>query len=146
MKSTPRKLLDASWAQRRALIGAGALLIVARAALVLLPFRTVLRIVARVARPRRGRPDPARLERRVWAVEVMGNRLFPSNPCLTQAILVQVLYRRAGRPAELRIGVKRETQATPQAHAWVESEGTIVIGQSEASRGYVTLPPFRLDG
>ena len=135
-------------------------MIAVRTALLTLPLRKVLglaeRAGARGARPppagdsaasRSGAPDAdADLHRMVWAVEVMGNRLFPRNPCLTQALVIQVLYRRAGRPAELRIGVRRETDAAPQAHAWVESEGTIVIGQSEALRGYVSLPPLPLDG
>jgi hypothetical protein len=123
-----------------------------RTGLIALPLRTVLRLVER-AGARRARPRLAgdsssdvHLRRMIWAVEIMGNRLFPKNPCLTQALVIQMLFRRAGRPAELRIGVRREADATPQAHAWVVSEGAIVIGQSEALRGYVSLPPLPLDG
>lgn len=154
--STLGKLAHASWAERRALIRAAVLLIVARTALLTLPLRTVLRVAersrARDTRPRSvgdsagaTRAD-AHLSRMIWAVEIMGNRLYPKNPCLTQALVIQVLLHRAGLPADLRIGVRRETDATPQAHAWVESEGVILIGQSEALRGYVTLPPLPLDG
>lgn len=160
MMSALGKLAHASWAERRALIRAAVLLIVARTALLTLPLRTVLRVAerfgARDTRPRSvgdsasirsgaTRAD-AHLRRMIWAVEIMGNRLYPKNPCLTQAIVIQVLLHRAGLPADLRIGVRRETDATPQAHAWVESEGVILIGQSEALRGYVTLPPLPLDG
>jgi hypothetical protein len=160
MMSALGKLAHASWAERGALFRAVVLLIAVRTALVTLPLRTVLRLAERAA-ARGARPRPAgdstsarsgaagadaHLDRMVWAVEVMGARLFPKNPCLTQALVIQVLFRRAGRPAELRIGVRRETDATPQAHAWVESEGAIVIGQSEAVRGYVSLPPLPLDG
>lgn len=145
MKQALDKLQRVGWPERRAIVGAGVLLIVTRLALRLLPFRTVLRVGNRAGRPRansRGRDDEviARLDRMVWAVDVMGNRLFPRNPCLTQALLVQVLFRRAGRPAELRIGVRREGGPKLEAHAWVESDGAIVIGESEASRGYVALP------
>lgn len=159
--SALRKLARASWAERRALLRAAVLLIAARTALLTLPLRTVLRLAERAGgHGERSRPpagdsasahgraagaDP-HLRRMIWAVEIMGNRLFPKNPCLTQALVIQVLFRRAGRPAELRIGVRREADATPQAHAWVESEGEILIGQSEALRGYVTLPPLPLDG
>lgn len=154
------KLVRASWAERRALITAAVLLIVVRTALLTLPLRTVLRWTERLGRRgskpgsagesegHRGvarRSDP-RLRRMIWAIEIMGNRLFPRNPCLTQALVTQVLLRRAGLPADLRLGVGRETDATPRAHAWVESEGVIVIGQSEALKDYVTLPPLPLDG
>jgi hypothetical protein len=158
--STLRKVAHASWAERGALAWAGVLLIAARAALLTLPLRTVLRLAERVARPGQdprpagassSAPDGAtvaetRLGRMIWAVEIMGNRLFPRNPCLTQAVVVQWLLRRAGRPADLRIGVRREENDKPQAHAWVESDGAILIGQSEALQGYVSLPPLPLDG
>lgn len=160
MTSALGKLARASWSERRALVRAAVLLVAVRTALLTLPLRTVLRMAERAGgRGTKTRPaghaasagnggadaDPD-LRRIIWAVEVMGNRLFPKNPCLTQALVVQVLFRRAGRPADLRIGVRRDTEATPQAHAWVESEGVILIGHSEALQGYVTLPPLPVDG
>jgi hypothetical protein len=144
MKSALGKLRDASPAERRAIVAAAALLLAVRAVLWLLPLETVLRFAGRTPAGRSRRKDEARLERMVRAIDVMGHRLFPANPCLTQAVLVQALYRRAGRPAELRIGVKREGRSRLEAHAWVEHEGTILIGATEAAHGYVPLPPFRL--
>lgn len=144
MKSALRKFRDASGAERRAIVLASLLLLGTRAALLLLPLRTVLSLARRPLGPAEGAPAADRLERLVWAVEVMGNRLFPANPCLTQAVLVQAVFRRAGRPAELRIGVKRDEPSRLEAHAWVECEGAIVIGAAEAASGYVPLPPFRL--
>ena len=144
MKSALGKFRDASWADRRAILAAGALLLAVRTALLLLPLRTVLRLAERRGPPPSRPSDDTRLERMVWAVDVMGHRLFPANPCLTQAVLVQALYRRAGRPAELRIGVKREDPSRLAAHAWVEYQGTILIGAVEAAHGYVPMPPFRL--
>jgi hypothetical protein len=138
------KLRRASWPQRWALVEAALLLGVARTALRLLPFRTILRLTDGVE-PRSG-ADAGRLARRVWAIEIMGNRLFPTNPCLTQAILVQALMRRAGQDTRLRIGVRREGRETLEAHAWVERDGAILIGRKEAEQGYVPLPSFRPGG
>lgn len=59
--------------------------------------------------------------------------LFPSAQCLARAIGAQCLLRRAGREARLRIGVGFDDTRTFQAHAWLESEGIIVTGGSEAA-------------
>lgn len=76
----------------------------------------------------------------IWAVEAVGNRLFPSSPCLTQALVIQRLLRRHGRHSELRIGVRKDERGKFGAHAWVESEGRVVIGGEALSEGFVPLP------
>lgn len=44
--------------------------------------------------------------------------------CLRRAAVLYALLRRAGRPAELWIGVRRETPGTPMiAHAWLTLHG-----------------------
>jgi hypothetical protein len=82
----------------------------------------------------------------VWAVDAAGNRLFPRNPCLVQALVVQRLFVRAGQPAELRIGVRKGGASKLAAHAWVESDGVIVIGSRGLSDDYIALPPIRPGG
>ncbi len=142
------KLRRLGWRERVALLQAGVLLVPVRLALVVLPFRSVLRMADRVGRTRalssRYSPDDenARLHRIVWAVKVVGNRIFPGNPCLTQALVVHALYRRSGRHADLRIGVRREPGAALEAHAWVESSGEVVIGGADSSHNYTPLPPL----
>ena len=44
--------------------------------------------------------------------------------CLKRAVVLHYLVRRAGRPAELRIGVRRDERAALAAHAWLVREGT----------------------
>jgi hypothetical protein len=57
---------------------------------------------------------------------------------LTQALAGQVLLAQYGYPAVVHLGVtKEEGQGTFQAHAWMESDGKIVIGESEGA--YVSL-------
>jgi hypothetical protein len=139
------KFLDLDWAQRVAVVRATALLLLARASLVFLSFPTVLRLADRV-RPRTPSPRAERdLQTMVWAVTSVGNRLFPTTPCLTQAVIIHRLLRRSGRPAELRIGVRKDRTGKFGAHAWVESEGEIVIGAEGLSEGFVPLPPVRPD-
>ena len=58
--------------------------------------------------------------------------------CLTQALAGQVLLERYGYPALVHVGVtKKAKNGTFQAHAWLESDGKVVIGESEVA--YVLL-------
>lgn len=161
-----RRLLQLGPRHWAALVRALGSLVAARAALLLLPLRSVLEFASRTPSPRPGarhrenqtratRKDRSRredsprathqdpdLERMIWAVDMVGRRLFPRNPCLTQAVVVQRLLRRRGIPAELRIGVRKEQGVTLEAHAWVESEGKIVIGARGLADDHVPLPPI----
>ncbi len=55
-------------------------------------------------------------------------RILPGVHCLPQALAVRELMHRYGRPCDLRIGVA--TAGGFRAHAWVESDGRIVHGQT----------------
>ncbi len=119
----------------------GWLIVAIRMGLFLLPFRVLVRLVdligGAVGRP----PDPRfDAELTVWAVEAVGRRLLGRNPCLTQALAVDYLFRRAGVPADLHIGVARQENGELKAHAWVESEGEVVIGGNEPLSEYTRLP------
>ena len=63
--------------------------------------------------------------------------LVPSATCLTQALAGAFLIRRAGSNAIIHFGVARD-DAGIKAHAWLESNGGILIGGREAA-GYVPL-------
>jgi hypothetical protein len=56
----------------------------------------------------------------------------------------QALLHRYGHPAELRIGVRwvDGNRSEIEAHAWVESEGEVVVGDDEPLSEYVRLPAF----
>jgi hypothetical protein len=55
----------------------------------------------------------------------------PKATCLTQALTVQALLRREGLSADLHIGVAKDEKGQFQAHAWLENNGTIIIGDCE---------------
>jgi hypothetical protein len=156
-----RRFRRLTWRQRWALLWATTSLLLARAALLLLPFRIVFRLAdGGKGRPRRhrdgapseksGRADDSGrrhrreeedVRRRIWAVNAAGNRLFPDTPCLTQAVVVHRLLRRWGWPSELRIGVRKDGRGKFGAHAWIESEGEVLIGGDALSEGFVPMPP-----
>ena len=81
----------------------------------------------------------------VKAINTVRRYLLGDNSCLAQALGGQFLLRRHGYPAYLRIGVHKDENGKLHAHAWVESEGVVVIGgPSSELNHYVPLPD--LDG
>jgi hypothetical protein len=117
-----------------------------RAALAVFPFRRVLAAADRLAsRGPRGVGDPIEKDRIMRSVETAARHLLPAGPCLSQAIVADVLLRRRGFPSDLHIGVARGPDGEMRAHAWVESNGEVVIGGSESPVDYTALPdPRRL--
>lgn len=71
----------------------------------------------------------------------MAARYVPRATCLTQALALQAMLGRAGTPSELRIGVARGKETEVDAHAWLECEGRVVIGDGQLER-YVPMPGF----
>lgn len=69
------------------------------------------------ARPDDSVDDEALAE---WVDRVL-NHLPPPwhRTCLRRAVVLQYLLQRTGRPAELRIGVRRDPSGTLLAHAWL---------------------------
>ena len=79
-------------------------------------------------------PNQPAIDRIAWAVAV-ASRYVPMATCLTQALAGQMLLARWGHTAQLHIGVANGPGGNLEAHAWLESQGTIVIGDvGELSR------------
>jgi len=74
----------------------------------------------------------------VWAIR-SASRLVPRATCLTQALAGQILLRRHGYPAEVHIGVTKDAAQGFQAHAWLEHQGQIVLGQLPDQARYTCL-------
>jgi hypothetical protein len=60
--------------------------------------------------------------------------------CLTQALATQILLGWRGHPTHLRIGVAYSETGQLQAHAWIESDGQIVVGELSDLPRYHPLP------
>jgi hypothetical protein len=86
--------------------------------------KLLVRLTARRTTPPGGGPaDEARI---AWALAASRRYLpFPSN-CLVQALVAHALLRRWGQPASVRLGVASAPRF--QAHAWVESQGRVIVG------------------
>jgi hypothetical protein len=112
--------------------------VAARVALWTLPYETVQRLVARLARPvppGAGHAAPGDI---AWAVAAAGRRL-PAATCLVQALAARVLLARAGHETRIRLGVGRDDAGAFTAHAWVEDDRGILLGAPAPGR-FAPLP------
>ena len=102
-------------------------------------FATLLRLLAAAKQIRAGaQHPPARIG---WAVDAAA-RLMPGRSCLCDALVADVMLCRRGLQSTLQLGVKKRNQPDVplEAHAWVESDGTVVAGRLE------TLDEYRVFG
>jgi hypothetical protein len=117
-RSTPEFLL---------LIRVAILVFVVRVGLWLAPFQTIRRIVAFLAKPA---PKIAKC----FSVEQLSRAIstaaayVPKATCLTQALALHIMLRRRALQSRIRIGVAKDKSGIVEAHAWVESEEQVVIG------------------
>jgi len=133
-----------SW-DRRLLIKATVTVGAVRMGLWVLPFRILRRIVSTTTTANEVQTaDRTTINRVVWAVWT-ASRYVPAATCLTQALATQVLLGRRRQPACLRVGVAKGEDGQLQAHAWVESDGAVIIGGSESELGQYT-PLLALNG
>ena len=114
-------------AERRAVLGAAALLVVVTPALKVLPMRRVragLGLVRRV----RGR-DGLSARRLGQLVEAAGAAV-PGAHCLQTSLVGETMLRRRGLDATLHLGVRRRGSGL-ESHAWLEAGGVVVVGEAE---------------
>lgn len=138
-----RKFFRLSWSEQFLLIRVSFLVGATRLGLWLFSLKTVQRVlVGASAKPtRRWMGRDAYCRRVIWAVYAVG-RLLGDKPCLPQALVTQWLLRRKGYPATLHIGVKKGAPDQLMAHAWVESEGEIIMGGHASPQVYTPLHSF----
>ncbi len=135
-----RRFLKLPPADRRLLIRAWLWLAVIRLWLWLLPFSGQRGLLTRLSQaPAAGRQADLSLPERVGRAIATASGYVPKTTCLTQALAAQALLKRGGFPAHLRLGVGRDAKGRFQAHAWVENDGRVIIGDSELER-YRPLP------
>ncbi len=72
-------------------------------------------------------------------------RRVPGASCLTQALATRVALGRRGVVGELRIGVAKDASGMLEAHAWIEFEGRVLIGDLPDLARFQPLPPLRGD-
>ncbi|MHB1312595.1 MAG: lasso peptide biosynthesis B2 protein [Gemmatimonadaceae bacterium] len=129
--------------ERRLALQALGTLSVVRLLLRLYPFGRVREIVDRWAAATGAAPD-ATFAGAVRRAVDRAARTIPGSSCLPQALTAELMLRRAGRSARVSIGVAPDGQPL-DAHAWVESAGILVTGDSADLHRYRTLVVFGSD-
>jgi Transglutaminase-like superfamily len=134
------KFFSLTGGERLLLVKAVFLLAVIRVGLKLLPFQQLRALLAKIAQPRAKLQavDEAFVNKVAWAVTVASPYLRAV--CLPQALATQVLLARRGYPTQLRIGFTRSKGEQMSAHAWVESQGQVVIGGAGNMARYIPVP------
>lgn len=140
MRRWIRRFVQLEKTDRRLLLRTGGVLAAARLCIWVLPFNTARRLIVPPppARPAlRLAPDRVR-----WAIGI-AQRLIPDATCLPQAIAAESLLTRDGHAVALRIGVLKNAAGALEAHAWVECEGRVIVGDLPEGLGkYTQLPPL----
>ncbi len=78
-------------------------------------------------------------EKIIWAIEsVSAHSRFAEN-CLSKALVAQALFLESGHASELYIGVSKNPSASLEAHAWMESGGRVVLGESQKKEHFVPI-------
>ncbi len=76
----------------------------------------------------------------IWAVNCSSRYMPGGVKCLARALTTKLLMEHQGYVPELKIGVAKSPQGSLEAHAWIEHEGHIVIGNLMDLPRYMPLP------
>lgn len=135
------KLIALTSSDRQLLVKTALLLGIIRLGLWLLPFQTLRRLVVRMTQTTSmQKQDQIFVNKVVWAVRVVSRHMPGKVKCLARALTTQVLLGRSGYQSQIRIGVAKNKTGQLEAHAWVESQGRIIIGGLKDLGRYTPLP------
>jgi len=136
------------FSEKSFVLKASIFLIFIRCAFLILPFsavRKLLQILTPKSQHLPQGPKQRTKENIAWVVEVASRRIRFTDNCLVKALVTHALLKEEGYPSSLHIGVAKKETSLFQAHAWIESEGQIVIGAPEDdASNFIPLP--NLDG
>ena len=123
-----RRLSPHDW---RLLVEAAVLVARIRVALWIFPFKKVqLRFAGRTRDSAgiQGEPVDLTVARAVGVAVRRSSRLVPAATCLPQALATRVMLERRGVANALRFGVAKSEAGVLEAHAWVEVDDVVIVG------------------
>ena len=143
----PRRSLALSSRRRRLLLESLVLLCACRLVLALGSVRTTRRVIDPLvsALGRLHSDSTATPADLTWAVET-GDTLLPgTGTCLHAAIVGDALLETYGYDATLRIGVAKDDDGALEAHAWLERDDQVVVGDLSGLSRFQPLPLDTVD-
>jgi hypothetical protein len=138
IRRTLKSAREVGWRRRGLIVEAACWLLIARAALLLVPFPRLARSlgafvapadprVAQVAAPTT--PEQADTARLVsWAVTRAAAHVPFRAVCLPQAMAGRIMLKRRGVASAMHFGAARGTDKPLDAHAWLDAAGVKVTG------------------
>jgi Transglutaminase-like superfamily len=76
----------------------------------------------------------------VWSTNIVTNYMPGGAKCLARALTTQVLMNWHGYKPEFRIGVAKADAGNLEAHAWIEYQGFVIIGNLDDLGRFIPLP------
>lgn len=129
------------WKRRMLLAEAAACLLIARLALIFIPFARLARSFGAFEPPAQAAPrahvanapEQARLAAEIgWAV-TQAARYVPANAaCLPQAMAARSMLKRRGVPSVVHFGAAKGQDRSFETHAWLDAAGVEVTGYRTA--------------
>jgi hypothetical protein len=136
-----RKFLALPWRGKGLYLNAAFWLLAVKAGLYLLPFERLRGWLARVD-GLVGKPaEMEDMRAIIVAIERIGRFLAPLRiNCLPQALVGHRLLRQKGFNVQLRIGVVKNPGGRLAAHAWLEVQGRVVLGDLRGLERFAAFP------
>ena len=120
-------------------------LIAVETGLYLLPFARLRRWMALRDELSSERTDSREMREIVDAIERLGRFLAPFRiNCLPQALVGQKLLRRKGFDVQLKIGVLKNRGDRLAAHAWLEYQGKVILGDLRELGQFTVFPSLEI--
>ncbi len=115
-----------------------------RLALWCLPPRHWIQKVGQASTPAACLQTRPALSQLIWAVNA-ATSVIPRSTCLVRALAAQRLLARHGYPSTLYLGVARTSEGL-DAHAWLDHNGTTLIGAADPGHYAPLAAPGPLPG
>ena len=114
------------------LIKAAFLLTIMRLVIFLVPLKSIKRLVEELLIIKSMVKQDTGQSEIKWAVDTASNYITFTKTCLVKSLAMHILLIRNGFESTLNIGVTKDKSEKLGAHAWVESDGEVLIAKEHA--------------
>jgi hypothetical protein len=135
------KFMALPWRGKWLYLNTALWLLAVKAGLYLLPFDRLRQWMARFDEPAGKPAEMEEMRAIIEAIERIGQVLAPLRiNCLPQALVGHRLLGRKGFDVQLKIGVLKNRGDRLAAHAWLEYQGRVVIGDLRGLEQFAAFP------
>lgn len=141
--------LKLNHSDRSTLLQTYLLLTLVRLGLWLFPFERLWKGLVKLGQLQTSSPaflktEAQRVRQVIWAVNLSARFTPIGAKCLARALTTKVLLDRRQCPSEFKIGVAKNELGQLDAHAWIEVQNQVVMGQVSTLAQYTPMPSLPL--